>query len=248
MDKTVTFLTHVNDAFESKYIEVRDKEDRVYSNEIVSQLPNVGKKHPQYHEWMMRRESAIRFTKYLQNKKIDYCLEIGCGNGWFSNLIANNTTANVLGLDINLTELKQASKLFTKENLSFAYGDIFHSCFKNKFDLVVFNASIQYFPDFKAVLDQLKFILTPNGEIHIIDSPFYTSALESKKAKERSKVYFDKTGVPEMVIHYHHHDKTEIKDFDILYSSRKNIWKRITRKRDSPFGWYRWTNKNATSL
>ena len=62
--------------------------------------------------------------------------------------------AKVTGLDINTVELEQARKVFSKiPNLKFTEGDICSGILGDeKFDLIVFAASIQYFESLEKIL------------------------------------------------------------------------------------------------
>ena len=62
--------------------------------------------------------------------------------------------AKVTGMDINTVELTQARKVFAKvTNLKFSEGDIRSGILGDeKFDLIVFAASIQYFESLKEIL------------------------------------------------------------------------------------------------
>ena len=227
--------------FTKTYIAVRTKERRVLTDEQVQQLPYVSPDNPNFNEWRIRKRSANRFLKYLSHKKnIHRILEIGCGNGWFSNLIANKfPSISVIGLDINDFELEQANNTFQRENLTFVYGDIFElnsNVFEHEFDFVVFNASIQYFNDFDKVISKVKSFLKPNGEIHIIDSPFYNER-NIITAKQRTFDYYNKLGFPEMAKNYFHHRIDNVVDFEVLYHPKKIGLSRIFKGIDSPFMW-----------
>ncbi len=243
----VYYLSPIDINFSNTYISVRDKEKRYLKDEDVLQLPYISKSNPHFKEWQLRQKSSERFISYLKNKKEDLTiLDIGCGNGWFSNLLAETSTKNnIIGLDINLDELEQASRIFNKKNLRFAYGDIFKisSVFKNQFNLIILNASVQYFPDFNKLMSQLNYFLKLNGEIHIIDSPFYSNH-ERTKAKERTKEYYTKLGFPEMALNYFHHLKTDVINFRVLYKPKTSIFRKKFKK-DSPFSWYSYKQNSA---
>ena len=67
------------------YLASRKKENRIYSDEQVVQLPFIEPTHIHYHEWQVRKRSALRLIHYLEKKnKPLSILEIGCGNGWLS--------------------------------------------------------------------------------------------------------------------------------------------------------------------
>jgi hypothetical protein len=52
--------------------------------------------------------------------------------------LCSGNVKTVSGVDLNLTELEQASLVFQKENLNFYYWDVFSdSPFENGFDVIV---------------------------------------------------------------------------------------------------------------
>jgi len=227
----VSFLTQKTSVFQDLYIAVRNQEERVLSDSDVALLPNLNNK-----EWYLRKKSAERFENYLSSKHSGLSiLDIGCGNGWFSNILVNSSkNHHVVGLDVNVEELEQAARVFQSRNLQFVYGNIFElqQQFKKVFDIITLNASVQYFPDFKALLHVLENYLTRNGEIHIVDSPFYKTS-ELKKAQNRTVSYYEQLGFPEMASHYFHHNIADVKHFETKF----------LRKKDSPFLWLRYTKK-----
>ncbi len=233
----VTYLTKEENGFSSQYLDVRHKEGRVLSDEEVFILPEVLKNNINGREWLLRKKASKRFVDYLNTRPNNSILDVGCGNGWFSNLITINNNS-VVGIDINVTELEQAARVFKKENLQFVYGDIFKidEVFKNKFDIIVLNASIQYFENFNALITKLKTFLNPKGEIHIIDSPFYNDR-ELSNAKKRTEDYYGQLGFPEMAKYYFHHSIENLKDFKIMYSPKNDFRNKFFGAKDSPFLW-----------
>ena len=205
----IYYLTEKQLDFSEAYVKLREKENRILTNNEVALLPYLKR-----YEWPLREKSTERFIRYISSKtkKSLQVLEIGCGNGWFSNKIASFAKKNkIVGLDINIQELKQASHVFQKENLYFAYGNIFkiEETFKEQFDIIVLNGTTQYFPDFKLLLTTLLTFLKSEGEIHIIDSPFYTAS-EIKNAKERTINYYTNLGFPKMSENYRKTVRTSI--------------------------------------
>jgi 2-polyprenyl-3-methyl-5-hydroxy-6-metoxy-1,4-benzoquinol methylase len=219
------------------YLKARTKENRILTDLEVSQLPYIKK-----FEWPFRKKSTERFEYYISKKTTPLdILDLGCGNGWFSHRIARvNSNNSIIGLDINKQELEQAARVFKLKNIQFVYANIFEceDRFKEKFDIITLNGSIQYFKDFEDTITLLKSYLKPLGEIHIIDSPFYKTG-DLKKAKERSQVYFNNLGVPEMAKNYHHHNEILISEFEILYEYNSLGFKKWLGYKDSPFSWYR---------
>jgi ubiquinone/menaquinone biosynthesis C-methylase UbiE len=199
--------SHIPADFESMYIRLRQKEGRVYNNEELAQLPGIHRTHPLYQEWRIRKQSCERLIRHLVKKNETPCiLEIGCGNGWLSAQLAAVTKGNVTGIDINSQELKQARQVFQAvRNLQFINGEIRDGVLHNKkFNVIVFAASIQYFPSLTEILDCALQHVLPMGEIHILDSHFY-KIYEIEEAKQRSLNHFRLAGFPAMAGLYYHH-------------------------------------------
>src|SRR5258706_6252182 len=110
----------------SLYLRVREKEGRLYSDKVVAQLPSVSSGHLLANEWRARSASASRLTGYLAGQaKPLTILDLGCGNGWLANLLSK-TGHRVIGVDQNLHELKQATRVFSSNlNVTFLETDIF---------------------------------------------------------------------------------------------------------------------------
>ena len=241
--KGVYYITQKQDNFSSIYINVRKKEERIYIDEIVKRLPKVAKTHRYFKEWKLREKSTKRIVNYLtQKEKPLKILDLGCGNGWFSNQLLSIPNSEIFAIDVNEIELEQAARVFKKPNLTFIYTDIFFSevSILEGFDIITINSCIQYFKNIEEILNQLKSKLKPGGELHILDSPFYQSS-EIQNAKERTVAYYKNLGVPEMAENYFHHKIENLKGFDILYQPKKSIVNRIIGKKDSPFMWLKLT-------
>jgi len=234
----VNVNTTINKSFEEKYIELRKKENRVYTDIELKQLPSIEKIHIHYKEWILRAQSATRLFKYLAKKnKALNILEVGCGNGWLSNFLSKETNNLIVGLDVNFIELKQAANIFKKDNLFFVY-DILSAEFLShfNFDIVVFAASAQYFSSIEQTIQMILPLLNKDGEVHILDTNFY-KAEDVEAAHKRTEQYYLNLGVPEFAQYYYHHSSDELKKFcvEILYepSAVKNIFN--TTK--NPFPW-----------
>jgi len=233
--------------FQENYINIRKAENRIYSIDFIRNLPEVPKGTPHYHEWRVRRKSAQNLLQYLNKKKNGATiLEIGCGNGWLAHLTAaSSNDYNVVGLDVNLFELKQASEAFCDSSkVQFVHGNILDDIFvRDSFDVVILAASIQYFNNLQELFEHILPLVKNTGEIHILDSPFY-SAGHLSEAKKRSTQYFAKLGYTEMEKYYFHHPLDSLKEFkfDIQYDPG-TVTNRVLRKwfiKDlSPFPWIR---------
>ncbi len=225
--------------FETIYIQLRQKEGRIYTDEEVAQLPSIPPGHIHYKEWLIRKESSQKLIDRLKKKKkaLDI-LEIGCGNGWLSQKLSAIPGSKVIGTDINFTEIQQAARVFQNlSNLHFIYVYIEPGVFKEKkFDIIVFAASIQYFSSLNDTINNALKLLKPDGELHVIDSPFYSLA-ELRAAKLRTRQYYESTGFPEMADCYFHHclDDLDNYNYKILYDPKSLVNKLLQNK--TPFHW-----------
>jgi ubiquinone/menaquinone biosynthesis C-methylase UbiE len=60
----------------------------------------------------------------------------------------SSISRKITGLDINFTEIQQAARVFNGcQKIKFVYGDLRSGIlYGRQFDIIVFAASIQYFP------------------------------------------------------------------------------------------------------
>lgn len=239
----------IGSEFEDAYIPLRRKENRVYEINEVRALPLISKNSSYFSEWKIRQKSIQRVVNNLTEKtKPLNMLEIGCGNGWFSNTLSAIKNSTIIGLDVNLFELRQASQAFGEvPNLSFIHADLFAEIFiRRSFDVIVLAASIQYFPDLSQLFSRLFELLSKDGEIHILDSPIYKSN-QIDSAKERSVECFTSIGSPEMKKYYFHHSIDVLRKYNlkIMYNpqlTHNHILRKFIFKNLSPFPWIKITN------
>lgn len=213
---------------EDAYITVRKAEGRLYSDREVLMLPDLSPHHLLYKEWMIRKYSLKQILKFLQKETPGKSLlDIGCGNGWMCNHLQKAGFA-VTGLDINKTELEQATKLFPDVN--FVYADIFQKNDIGKFDVAVLSASIQYFPDAIKLIQHLKeFYLSEKGIIIIADTYFYKQN-ELVNAGQRTKAYYQNMNAPEMAKYYFHHAIETFHHFSHSIINKRSIFDFIRSK------------------
>lgn len=225
--------------FEQLYIDLRKTENRLHSDAELHSLPDVESTHPFANEWKLRKHSYCRLADYLRSKKQPLTiLEPGCGNGWLSAKLAWLPGCKVTGLDINSTELQQAQSVFNDlPNLQFVQGDLRENLLEDKrFNVIVFASCIQYFPSLKEIIDTAFKHLETDGEVHILDSPFYQPR-QLADAKRRSFEYFSALGFPQMSDCYFHHPYPELKKFQYRFMYHPgNIVSRLLHQAH-PFPW-----------
>ena len=78
------------------------------------------------------------------------------------------------------------------------------------FDSIILASSIQYFQNIQSLINHLLRLVTAAGEIHIIDSPIYSSDHAVTAAKKRSAEHFADFGYRDMQQYYFHHTWEEI--------------------------------------
>ena len=238
----VVRISEVDETFEKLYLQVRKKENRIYSDDEIKLLPYASKLNPHKNEWSLRTKSFMRFKEYLSQKKTKLnILDLGCGNGWLAGQLVKEFEHNYFCVDVNLAELEQGARVFENKNISFIYSDIFKtSLAANTFDLVIINSALQYFQDVSALMKELFFISKTYGEVHIIDTPFYHPE-EIMAAKNRTLKYYSSIGYSVMASKYFHHTLEEFKylRYSYLYSpnSLKSKLSKIIFDQDSPFPW-----------
>ena len=232
--------------FEEIYLLLREKENRLYSENLIKNLPEIPKHHPLQSEWLVRKRSLDLLVRYLVGQNaVKRILEVGCGNGWLSNRLAQKLPAEICGVDVNEFELKQAAALFASQKLSFVCASEWKTVFPPAaFDVIVLASSVQYFPELTTLIERLLEFNTLDGEIHILDSPFYHSVQESDAAQKRSRDYFNALGFPQMADHYFHHTFNAFIDFNfsLMYNPKSlpaYFKKKIVRSPLSPFPWIR---------
>lgn len=241
---TENLINEIDPPFQSAYTELRRLEGRVFSNAAVRNLPDVGRTHPHFKEWKIRRNSVEKLFHYLEKKNAQLnILEVGCGNGWLSSFIAGIPQSTVTGIDINDNELSQATEVFThKKNLDFQKARLHDLLFRSeKFDIIIFAASIQYFPSLTKTIAISKMLLEKEGEIHILDTHFYQNA-ELNAARQRTYNYFDRAGFPSLKQHYFHHcfdDLPQPGAYKMYDPS--GLFARFSRNKN-PFPWIRIQN------
>ncbi len=258
---------------ERLYLEVRRREGRVLNDEDVKMLPNASATSPYTQEWRWRKRSFLRLKRYLRHKTTQHLriLDLGCGNGWMANRLAENPDWSVIGMDLNVAELTQGARLFGRKNLQFVYADLLQNAlleapgiasqhtidapglpasgFPGAFDVIVLAASVQYFPNQESLVASLQALLNTGGEIHMIDSHFYPSKAAKAAARQRTLDYYTTAGVPEMADYYHHHLWPELQQLG-AENLNKNLLISILQKTGyfAPFPWIRIRHHGQTNL
>jgi arsenite methyltransferase len=102
----------------------------------------------------------------------DCVLDLGCGDGWASRLLAEhlNRRGRVVGLDVSDEMIRRARiKNSTAEKLTFLCGSAERIPFRNgTFSKVLSISAFYYFENQKTVLTELFRVLAPGGKLFLI--------------------------------------------------------------------------------
>ena len=90
-------------------------------------------------------------------------LDLGCGDGKITALLAMLTSGEVIGVDKSETMINLAKKKYP--NITFRVMDVRSLLFHKRFDVIFSNAVLHWVFEHKLVLDGLYKALKPNGKI-----------------------------------------------------------------------------------
>ncbi|MCZ7625311.1 MAG: class I SAM-dependent methyltransferase [Candidatus Methylomirabilis sp.] len=118
-------------------------------------------------------ESAFANThnKYLEALRIRDArsvLELACGRGSFTNLLAEHTSGQVLGIDISRAQLSHAGR-FKRPNLRFKHHDIMKvDELGQMFDAVVCMDAECYLPDKRVAVKKISRVMEPGARLLLL--------------------------------------------------------------------------------
>jgi SAM-dependent methyltransferase len=142
------------------------------------------------HLWKPRRRAAQRAARWIAGGLV---LDVGSGGAWLAGLLPG---AAVISVDIIEPPDGGSSSLRVRgdmRRLPVASAAI---------DTCVYCASLHHAPLGPALTEAAR-VLRPNGLLVVLESPFYRDAAAAEAARERSRAYYRKAGVAELVDAYH---------------------------------------------
>jgi SAM-dependent methyltransferase len=164
---------------------------------IPDKLPNI--------DWQDYQRHILRYLftkKYVKDKIV---LDIACGVGYGSYILAKEDAKKVIGGEIKSTLLDYANFYYKKENLSFIRLDCCNLPFSDtSFDLIVSFETIEHLIDSRKFLSECKRILkagglficsTPNRSFRVYKEntpPFHLHEFNLKEFKSLLQDYFSK--------------------------------------------------------
>ena len=119
--------------------------------------------HPIPHKWWLKKLDLAEAGKVL---------DMGCGTGWASRMIAKMVPdGEVVGIDFVEGMVQRAKqKAHNYGNLSFTVADVEDIPYPDGyFHSVMCLESFSWFPDPKAALREMKRVLEPGGKLYVAD-------------------------------------------------------------------------------
>jgi ubiquinone/menaquinone biosynthesis C-methylase UbiE len=123
-------------------------------------------------------------------------IDLGAGNGWLSNrLSAQGDRVIAVDLLVNEQDGLGAWK-FYEHSFTPVQAEFNHLPVMDRFaDAVIFNASLHYSENYAETLKEALRVLSPDGQIVIIDSPVYHRGVSGEKmVREREEQFKEKYG------------------------------------------------------
>lgn len=118
---------------------------------------------------------ATAFIQKLQLQGHEKILDIGCGDGRISAMIAQSVSnGEVVGVDSSESMLQAARKLSTQirlGNLGFLKRDAMQLGFDKEFDFIVSFSCFHWIPDQQVALEQIQKGLKPGGKVFLYFAP-----------------------------------------------------------------------------
>ena len=150
--------------------------------------------------------SKIASFDYFQTKKAllrsldptesDRILEIGCGPGTWTNLIASRCS-KLVAIDISEKMIEKAKENIHNDNVTFINSDFMGHDFKEKFAKIFSVRVFEYIPNKKDFFGKACFLLNPGGELVIITKT-KDSLWDFYKRLKKSLRFYDRNSFDEV--------------------------------------------------
>jgi 2-polyprenyl-3-methyl-5-hydroxy-6-metoxy-1,4-benzoquinol methylase len=136
-------------------------------------------------------------------RKTDVILDLACGSGYGTNMLAGQTEQTVIGGDISEEAIDKCNATWKKSNLFFKKSDGTRLEFDdNYFDKIVSFETIEHTTEYKKMLLEFKRILKPGGRLFlstpnrqitspdgIIKNPYHTQEFSFDQLKEMVQIF-----------------------------------------------------------
>lgn len=136
------------------------------------------------------RQRARLIIKYLEPKKGEKILDVGCGVGYYPFELAKKYGCKAYGIDLDINDINLATKIskaMNVSNVSFAQENGLDLSFKEEtFDKIILSEVIEHIYHEEEILKELWRVLKPNGCL-IISTPYAQQT--HNFSEQKSKIY-----------------------------------------------------------
>ncbi|MCK5416493.1 class I SAM-dependent methyltransferase [Candidatus Parcubacteria bacterium] len=156
---------------------------------------------------IIQDEHLVRYELAKQLIKGKKVIDVACGTGYGSNMLAKAGAERVIGVDISKEAVKIAQKRFQCENLEYILGNAEKINQKdNSFDVVISFETIEHLKNPENFLSEIKRILndngftiisTPNVEVSGNKNPYHLKEYTRKEFQELLGKYFKNVNILE---------------------------------------------------
>ena len=168
----------------------------------------TGERYIPVEKGKIRLEHFHRYALIMQAVKGKTVLDVACGEGYGSSLLAT-TASSIVGVDISHEAVEHAALTYKKSNLEFRQGNVTQLDFPTaSFDSVVSFETLEHLAEQEEMLLEIKRVLRPNGSLFISspNRPVYAKESSEKNefhVKELDFNEFDQLLKPQFkAIHY----------------------------------------------
>ena len=186
--------------FVTQYAAIRHAEGRGSEDPAYYQaLPYVDATGRNGDAWRIRGQSFDHFVRRILTplerrvrRPLDV-LDLGAGNGWMSwRLIQRGHRA--IAVDIFTDYLDGLGAIRRYAQLAAIAADFDQLPLPDAaFDLVIYNASLHYSPDYALTLKEARRCLRSDGKIVVLDSPLYRKAEHGERMRSERQALFERT-------------------------------------------------------
>ena len=146
----------------------KKKELKFQTSDLYGNLFNIfsKKENLMAKEFIIKRFKnlkTINYKNFFKNKKV---IDVGCGNGRFTNALMNLGASKAFGVDYGAKQITYAKNNFKRKNLNYKKVNVLNLPFKsNSFDFVWCNGVIHHTNNFEKGLKELVRVCKKGGHI-----------------------------------------------------------------------------------
>ena len=158
----------------SRKIKVRSKGN--YG--ILSAIERLDPNHTPWYSKKLLNEHLSRYRLAVPFCKEKTVIELGCGSGYGTKLIAKSGAKKVYGIDIDELTIKYAKKFYSHKKITFIKASAMHTKLpKNIADVIISFETIEHVTNPSKMITEINRILKPGGLL-IISTPNKAMSLD----------------------------------------------------------------------